>query len=127
MLGSQAAHLQQSCKQVRYSMSRFNNQLPSEPISNAEFCKVQLICSKNERLANRDSPQPVDLSVCLLREPEGQWNERQQQPESDANSVVTVSAVRVRASMETAWCGARGCCCVHGSAGEECLKRSLST
>lgn len=103
-MGSKATHLQQTCKQARYSMSRFNNQLPCEPLSNAEFCKVQLICYRNERLANCNSPQPVHPSVCLLWKPEGQENERQQQPESDANSLVTVSAVRVRASMKSVWC-----------------------
>lgn len=73
LVGSKAAaHLQRSCKQARYSTPRFNNQLPCEPLSNAEFCKVQLICYRNERLANCDSPQPVHPSVCLHAEPEGQ-------------------------------------------------------
>lgn len=72
LVGSKVAHLQQSCKQARYSMSRFNNQVPCAPLSNAEFCKVQLICYRNERLANCDSPQPVHLSVRLLWKPEGQ-------------------------------------------------------
>lgn len=35
-------------------MSRLNNQLTCEPLSNAEFCKAQLICCRNERLANRE-------------------------------------------------------------------------
>lgn len=48
---------------LRYSMSRFNNQLPCEPLSNAEFCKAQLIRRRNERLANCDSPQI--LPPCL--------------------------------------------------------------
>lgn len=101
LVGSRATHLQQTCKQARCSMSRFNNQLPCKPLSNAEFCKVQLICYRNERLANCNSPQPVHLSVCLLWEPEGQENEKQQQPESDANSLGTILAVLVRASMKS--------------------------
>ncbi len=69
----------------QYSVSRFNNQLPCEPLSNAEFCKAQLICCRNERLANCDSPQILprpemsafvwDIWMCVCV-PEGQQNER---------------------------------------------------
>lgn len=66
----------------QYSMSRFNNQLPCKPLSSAE--KAQLICYRNERLANCDSPQTllgclhlheisehVCLCVCVRAKPKG--------------------------------------------------------
>lgn len=89
-------------------MSRSNNQLPCEPVSNAEFCKAQLICCRNERLANCDSPQIlpdtgdvcicmrclticvcVCVGVCACVEPNRELNKRLTQPESGADYLMT--------------------------------------
>lgn len=105
----------------QYSMSRFNNQLPCEPLSNVEFCKAQLICCRNERLANCDSPQilPWCLHLCETSESVcvsawvcecAAWGavkwKANKQLERDADSSGTGWPARVHACM---WCG-----CVEG-------------
>lgn len=94
----------------QYSMSRFNNQLHCEPLSNAEFCKAQLICCRNERLANCDSPQilrrpemsafvwDIWMRVCVWAWGAAKWKANKQL-ESDADSLMTGRPARVHACM----------------------------